>query len=48
MLKKIREEKTYESGNNKKGVKEALEMIDDNNKKDDNEEEWLEELIQRK
>ena len=49
MLKKIREEKTYQSGNIKEGVQEALLMIDGiQEKKNDHEEEWVEELIQRK
>lgn len=48
MLKKIREEKTFKS-NVKTGVQEALLNLDNNNNnKSELEEEWIEELIQRK
>lgn len=48
MLKKIREEKTFRS-NVKAGVKEALENIDfTDEKKGELEDQWIEELIQRK
>ena len=49
MIKKIREEKTYQSANLKTGVKEAFEQMDNNNdKKGELEEVWVDELIQRK
>lgn len=50
MIKKIREEKTYQQSNTKTGVKEALEQIDNVviEKKGELEEEWVDELITRK
>lgn len=48
MLKKIREEKTFKS-NVKTDVQEALQNLENNDQnKGELEEEWIDELIQRK